>query len=140
MHNYGLFACFQLGGILGLLIYHPPYQSNKTHAQHKRLFSARLTASRSDRQLFIASSHCLFTLGKSQQKPTRTEAPDNWWVLDTGRWGRENEKSPSVAVINPPPPPTTHRLLNAGRGGDTLYRGPLPSRVPIARVLIFFFA
>ena len=40
----------------------------------------------------------------------------------------------------PPPPPTTHRLLNAGRGEETLYRAPLPSRVPIERVVIFFFA
>ena len=68
-------------------------------------FSARLTASRSDRQLFITSSHCLVTLGKSQQKPTRTKAPDKRWVLDTGWWEKENEKSPSLAVITPPPPP-----------------------------------
>ena len=83
--------------------------------------------------VFIASSHCLVTLGKSQQKPTRTEAPDKRWVLDTGRWGRENEKSPSLTVINP------HRTspLKSGEGEDTFYRAPLPSRVPIARVLIF---
>lgn len=138
MHNYGLFACFQLGGTLRLLMISdlsppppPPYKSNKTDAQHKRLFSARLTASRSDRQLFIASSHCLVTLGKSQQKPTRTEPPDKRWVLDTGRWGRENEKSPSLAVINPSPPsPLNHTSpLKSGEGGGHV----LPSTAPVSR-------
>lgn len=112
------------------------YQSNKTHAQHKRLVSARLTAIGSDRQLFIASSHFLVTLAKSQQKPTRTEASDKRWVLDTGRWGKgEREVSLSCRYH---PHPTINRLLKGGRGEDTLYRAPLPSRVPIARVLIFF--
>ena len=94
-------------------------------------FSARLTASRSDRQLFITSSHCLVTLGKSQQKPTRTKAPDKRWVLDTGRWEKENEKSPSLAVITPPPPPNHHQtspLKSREWGGHAL-----PSTAPVSR-------
>ena len=132
MHNYGLFACFQLGGILQLLRIRDLSPLISSVSLAPGLLLAEVIGN------YLSPLRTALLLWERVNRSLRVlELPIRGGCLIRGG-GKGRTRSLPLLPLSTPTTTTTHRLLKAGSGEDTFYREPLPSRVPIARVLIFF--